>query len=131
MPLIRIKNAYNTNMARETLLAGDRIYGEKRIENPVISALVLSEPMQRLKKLNQFGLPDEFYHLKGFSQYEHSLGVMYLLQHLGTSEEEQVAGLLHDVSHRAFSHVYNWVVGTQAKRIHKMTTTSSLFVVQK
>lgn len=102
-------------MAKEIWKGEDRIYGERRIEDPVITVLISSEPMQRLKKLNQFGLPDEFYHLKGFSRYEHSLGVMYLLQHLGASKEEQVAGLLHDVSHRAFSHVYDWVVGTAGK----------------
>lgn len=36
---------------------------------------------------------------------------MLLLQKLGASEEEQIAGLLHDVSHTAFSHVIDWVVG--------------------
>jgi len=92
----------------------DRIYGEDRVET-VITALVASQPMQRLKRVNQFGLPDEFYHIKGFSRFEHSLGDMHLLKHLGASEEEQVAGLLHDVSHRAFSHVYDWVVGTAGK----------------
>ena len=102
-------------MAKEIWKGEDKIYGEQRIEDPVITALVSSEPMQRLKKLNQFGLPDELYHLKGFSRYEHSIGVMYLLQHLGASDEEQVAGLLHDVSHTAFSHVYDWVVGTAGK----------------
>jgi len=36
---------------------------------------------------------------------------MLLLKKLGASEEEQIAGLLHDVSHTAFSHVIDWVLG--------------------
>lgn len=90
----------------------DHIYGKIKIETPVILDLMASAPIQRLKKLNQFGIPDEFYHYKNFSRYDHSIGVMSLLKNLGASEEEQVAGLLHDVSHPAFSHVYDWVVGS-------------------
>lgn len=93
----------------------DRVYGEYKETSPVLVELMDSEPMQRLKGLNQFGLPDKYYHLIGFSRFDHSVGVMLLLRHLGASEEEQVAGLLHDVSHMAFSHVYDWVVGTAGK----------------
>lgn len=97
-------------MSERLQLGHDRIYGEYSTEIPVIKDLIHSPSLQRLKGINQFGIPDEFYHLKNFSRYEHSIGVMLLLKHLGASEEEQVAGLLHDVSHRAFSHVYDWVV---------------------
>ena len=38
---------------------------------------------------------------------------MLLLIKLGADLEEQVAGLLHDVSHTAFSHVIDWVWGNQ------------------
>jgi len=68
--------------------------------------------MQRLKKIAQHGLPNEYYHLKGGNRFDHCVGVMLLLKQLGATEEEQVAGLLHDVSHTAFSHVIDWVVGT-------------------
>lgn len=90
----------------------DRIYGITKIDSPVLIELIRSKPVQRLKKISQFGVPDEFYHLKNYSRYEHSLGVMLLLKQLGASEEEQIAGLLHDVSHTAFSHVVDWVIGT-------------------
>ena len=89
----------------------DKLYGKIDIDSNVILELINSKPLQRLKGISQFGIPDEFYHLKNFSRYEHSLGVMLLLMRLEASEEEQIAGLLHDVSHTAFSHVIDWVVG--------------------
>lgn len=93
----------------------DRIYGDFEISSPVLMELIGSRPLQRLKLINQFGIPDKYYHLKNFSRYEHTLGVMLLLQQLGASEEEQIAGLLHDVSHLAFSHIYDWVLDDHSK----------------
>ena len=71
--------------------------------------------MQRLKGIAQFGIPDAYSHLTSFSRFEHCIGVMILLKKLDASEEEQVAGLLHDVSHTAFSHIIDWVVGEGTK----------------
>jgi hypothetical protein len=94
-----------------SLVLKDSLYGESLIESPIFLNIEKSASMQRLKGLNQYGIPDNYYHKKNFSRYEHSLGVMLLLRHLGASDEEQIAGLLHDVSHRSFSHVYDWVIG--------------------
>ncbi|HUY69412.1 MAG TPA: HD domain-containing protein [Candidatus Tyrphobacter sp.] len=91
----------------------DRIYGAEKISSPAVIALLRSPAVQRLKKISQFGVPDEYYHLKNISRFEHSAGVMILLKRLGASEEEQVAGLLHDISHTAFSHVVDWVFGNE------------------
>jgi hypothetical protein len=60
-------------------------------------------------------LPDFLYYTKTFSRFDHSVGVMLLLRKAGASVEEQVAGLLHDVSHTAFSHLVDWVVGEQER----------------
>lgn len=89
----------------------DSLYGAYEIDSSVVIALLNSKPLKRLKKIAQFGIPDDYYHLKNFSRYDHCVGVMLLLKRLGASEEEQIAGLLHDVSHTAFSHVIDWVVG--------------------
>jgi len=97
------------------MIVNDRIYGRFVIKEPVILLLIKSAPLKRLKKISQFGPPDRYYHLKGFSRYEHSLGVMLLLRKLGASLEEQVAGLVHDISHPAFSHVYDWVIGSNSR----------------
>lgn len=92
------------------MIINDKIYGEFDICSEVILELISSKPMQRLKGIAQYGIPDDFYHYKNYSRYDHSVGVMLLLKKLGASEEEQIAGLLHDVSHTAFSHVIDWVV---------------------
>ncbi|MFA5131140.1 MAG: HD domain-containing protein [Patescibacteria group bacterium] len=93
------------------LIIKDRLYGTQVITEPVLIALLKTKAVLRLKKINQFGVPDKYYHQKNFNRYEHSVGVMMLLRILGASVEEQVAGLLHDISHTAFSHVYDWIIG--------------------
>ena len=88
------------------MIIKDNIYGNFEIISPAIIELINSKPVQRLKNIAQYGVPDEFYHLReGRNRFEHSLGVMLLLKYLGAGEKEQIAGLLHDVSHTAFSHV--------------------------
>jgi hypothetical protein len=92
------------------MLIQDCLYGVVEIDSPVLVELIGSPTIQRLKGIGQLGVPEEYYHIKGFSRYEHSVGVMLLLKRLGADEEEQIAGLLHDASHTAFSHVIDWVV---------------------
>ena len=102
-------------MPNKKLLLTDRIYGNYYISESVLIELLRSSSILRLKNISQFGPPERYYHIKPFSRYEHSLGVMLLLKSLGASLEEQVAGLLHDISHTAFSHVVDWVVGSNEK----------------
>ncbi len=119
------------------MIISDSVYGKIKIESPVLLELIKSEPIQRLKGISQFGIPEEFYYLKNFSRYEHSIGVMILLKKLGADEKEQIAGLLHDVSHTAFSHVIDWVVGDgltedyQDKQHKKFIQSSSLTKILK
>jgi HD superfamily phosphohydrolase len=93
----------------------DRIYGMQEINQKILVELINSKSVQRLKDISQLGMPDEYYHLPGFSRYEHSLGVLILLKNLGARLEEQIAGLLHDVSHPPFSHVIDWAIGDPTK----------------
>lgn len=93
----------------------DRVYGGQKIEEIVLIEIINSPEMQRLKRISQFGMPDEYYHKKGFSRYEHSLGVFFLVRMLKGGLEEQIAGLSHDVSHTAFSHVVDWALGDPSK----------------
>ncbi|MBI2547305.1 MAG: HD domain-containing protein [Candidatus Aenigmarchaeota archaeon] len=93
----------------------DVVYESVEVNEPVLIALIESKPLQRLKNIEQYGIPKEYYLFPGFSRYDHCVGAMLLLRKLGASLEEQVAGLLHDVSHTAFSHVIDWVIGDPDK----------------
>lgn len=89
----------------------DKVYGDFEISEPVLGELLISSELERLKKISQYGVPDKYHSKKNFSRYEHSVGVMLLLRLLGASLEEQVGGLLHDISHSSFSHVIDWIYG--------------------
>ena len=106
----------------------DRIYGEIEIKEPVILELVNSKPIQRLKHIEQGGHPLTYYNPRHFpisdikhDRFEHSLGVYCLLNKFGASLEEQIAGLIHDVSHATFSHCIDYVLdaGSQKEQNHQ------------
>lgn len=105
--------------AHETMEYVDRIYGTITINEPVIEELILSKPLQRLKEVNQYGA--SFYRFPHLTtnRFEHSVGVYYVLRHLGASLIEQIAGLLHDAPHTAFSHVSDIVFGDFSQTFHE------------
>jgi len=87
----------------------DFIYGDFDINEPVLVELLQSKDLARLKGISQFGIPDKYYFKINFDRFEHSVGVMLLLKKLGADTEEQVAGLIHDISQFSFSHISDWV----------------------
>lgn len=98
------------------MIIEDKVYGKMELKEKVLIDLINSKAVQRLKGIAQYGVPDNYFHRKsGFSRYEHSVGVMLLLIKLNTNLKEQIAGLLHDVSHTAFSHVIDHVLGDPTK----------------
>lgn len=109
------------------MIIKDRVYGKEEINEQVLIDLINSKAVQRLKEISQFGLPDGYHHLPTFSRFEHSIGVMILLRRLSAGLEEQIAGLLHDVSHTAFSHVIDWVIGYSTKEDHQDKTLLKTF----
>lgn len=94
------------------MIVDDIAYGRAEITEPVALSIISSKLFQRLKGISNIGIPIEFIPSgeKGFTRYDHSIGAMLILRRLGASLEEQVAGLLHDVSHTAFSHVIDYVL---------------------
>ena len=98
----------------------DRVYGEKKVDEPVLEELIQTEPVQRLKGVHQAG-PSPFFmdDKPPITRYEHSIGVMLLLREFGASLEEQIAGLLHDVPHTAFSHVADFVFENEGHEYHE------------
>lgn len=97
----------------------DNVYGEIEITEPVLLDLINSPSLQRLKGINQQGMPREYYYTEVFSRFDHSLGVAILLKKLGAKLDEQIAGLIHDISHTAFSHLVDWIVEDPSKEEHQ------------
>jgi len=101
----------------------DKIYGKVKIESPLILELINSPSLQRLKDIDQVGylpLYQKFYpqKIKKITRFEHSLGVFILLKKFQAPFEEQVAGLLHDISHGVFSHALDYVFKEGSEKNH-------------
>ncbi len=98
----------------------DDIYGIFEINDPVINDLLRSRTLLRLNNIHQAGPSQYLFPWKQLSRYQHSVGVMLLLRRFGASLSEQVAGLLHDVTHTAFSHVADFVFENQEHEFHEL-----------
>ncbi len=97
----------------------DRVYGESTIDDPDLLPLIAGPTFQRLKGIRQAG-PSAFAHpFKTVSRFEHSLGVYLLLRRLGADRQECVAGLLHDISHTAFSHAVDFLFTSEEQDHHE------------
>ncbi len=99
---ILIKASYEHEQKPSLLL--ETIYGDFLINEPVLIELINDSYVQRLKKIRQYGT--NYYTIKkiDYNRFDHSIGVFVLLRKYGASLHEQIAGLLHDVSHTVFSH---------------------------
>lgn len=97
----------------------DRVYGDVAIEEPGILDLIGCPTFQRLKGVRQAGPSALAFPFKNVTRFEHSLGVFLLLRRLGADPREQVAGLLHDVSHTAFSHAVDFVISSREQDHHE------------
>ncbi|PIZ44971.1 hypothetical protein CO180_03095 [candidate division WWE3 bacterium CG_4_9_14_3_um_filter_41_6] len=100
----------------------NRIYGKIEIANPVLIELIESKPFQRLKKISQDGAPHYIQPVRDVTRFEHSIGVWYLSHKYNRTLEEQIASLLHDIPHTAFSHVIDFVVRTEKHDYHDKFT---------
>jgi hypothetical protein len=94
-------------------------YGRFPIKKPVLIDLLKSEPLQRLKGIHQYG-PGHYVKknllYKGkiqqdYTRWEHSICIFTLARRMQLPLEMQIAALLHDLSHTAFSHVGDFVFG--------------------
>ncbi|MDD5110236.1 MAG: HD domain-containing protein [Patescibacteria group bacterium] len=96
----------------------DRIYGSVEIAEPVAVALIESPALQRLKGIDQQGYFEPYFPGTAHNRFEHSVGVFLLLKKFGAPLEEQIAGLLHDVSHVVFSHCIDYVMREKIGNAH-------------
>lgn len=96
----------------------DKIYGTITVETPVIQDLINSKPMQRLKHIDQHGAHQYISPNKCISRFDHSVGAWYLSAKFNRPIAEQIASLLHDIPHTAFSHVIDIVMNDPKHEYH-------------
>ncbi len=117
-PIICIEE-HQGRRSRDVLTWQDRVYGQVALEDAGVEALIACPTFQRLKKIRQAGPSALAFPFKTVTRYEHSLGVFLLLKRLGADRREQVAGLLHDVSHTAFSHAADFIYTSDEQNHHE------------
>ena len=101
------------------MVISDRVYGEVAIDEPVVLALLETAGIRRLQGVLQHGISALVGITEPVTRWEHSVGVLLLIRSLGGDLNEQLAGLLHDVSHTAFSHVIDYVfAGHESQSYH-------------
>ena len=96
----------------------DILFGKWSIDG-VLEELISSEPIQRLKGIYQAGAGYWVNEKWNVTRYDHSIGTMLLVKKLGGSTQEQIAALLHDVSHTAFSHVIDFALDNRQEDYHE------------
>jgi HD superfamily phosphohydrolase len=96
--------------------------------------IIDSYPVQRLRRLRQLAGAEYVYPGANHTRFEHSIGVMYLASKVAEnpnisqiiSEEEAeavwIAGLLHDVGHGPFSHVFEHLLTKKLNKTHEDVT---------
>lgn len=107
----------NENKSMSAII--DPIYGRVEI-SPKIQELLNTELVQRLKNIHQNGVAYFADPRQSTSRYEHSVGVMLLTKILGGNESTQIAALLHDISHTAFSHLGDQIFVNESQNHHEL-----------
>ena len=124
-----------------TLRTNDDVHGSISL-CPLTIAIIDTPHMQRLRGLKQLGASDLTYTCTTHSRFEHSLGVAALAEQLlqgiqskqpklGITDKDvacvKIAGLLHDIGHGPYSHVYDGMFQKQLKK----AKTAGMWLGQK
>lgn len=96
----------------------DKIHGRVVLDE-VFVALMRTPAMLRLQGIHQAGAMHLVDERVRHTRFDHSVGVMLLIRQLGGTIEEQIAGLLHDISHTAFSHLIDYVLSHEEEDFHE------------
>lgn len=75
--------------------------------------------MERLREVSQAGAPALSRSTRRATRYEHSIGVAFTAERLGLPLEHQIVCLLHDVTHTAFSHTVDYLLGDTNEATHE------------
>lgn len=94
----------------------ESIYGTIDVHDPLLYALIQSPEMQRLHGIHQYGPWDYVIGPSPYNRFDHSIGTFILTYRFGGNYYEQIAALLHDVSHTVFSHAGGWIYHSDYKK---------------
>ena len=115
---------------RRPKIINDRVHGQILI-HPLLVQIIDSEEFQRLTDIKQLGGSVYVYPSASHSRKEHSIGVCHLAEFmvrhlqqqqpsLGIDEDDvmcvSLAGLVHDIGHGPFSHMFEEFVHSVARR---------------
>lgn len=113
-----------TRLRFRNLGIADRIYDQIMLP-PLVTRVLDTPEMQRLRTLHQLGISSFVFPSATHTRFEHSIGVAHLggkmVSHLASEQPElgltqedtllcMLAGLLHDVGHGPFSHLFEDVI---------------------
>lgn len=98
------------SVSEDTVLIRDKLYGNHTISEPVLVELLRSPTLLRLIGVCQHGVTGLLGLTPRVTRFELSVGAFLLVREVRASLEEQVAALLHDVSHTTLSHVVDWAL---------------------
>lgn len=106
-----------------TLRVKDVLYGDFTITEPVLLHLINDASFQRLRGIHQHGITPVVNVNKvrpSVCRFEHSLGAMLLVRILAPDDlSQQIAALLHDISHTVLSHVADYAFGYVIHEVEK------------
>lgn len=104
----------------------ESIWGDNESGDSLIDDLHKTKIMQRLKNVDQAGPAHYLHGMPPYSRYSHSIGVFVILKKFGCNQNEQAAGLFHDISHTAFSHVGDYVFSDDPSKYTKNSFQDSI-----
>ena len=107
-------------ISSDTVRIVDKLYGTQDISEPVLVELLRAPVLHRLTAICQHGVTGLLGLTPVVTRFEHSVGAFLLVRRVGGSLEEQVTGLLHDISHTTLSHVIDWALSAPGESFHEV-----------
>lgn len=111
----------NTKLSRETVIR-DPIHEYIRIQDSIVLECIDTKEFQKLRRIHQLGGTYHVFPTGEHTRFSHSLGVYQIIRRMilevddvnkALTEREKLvmmlAGLLHDIGHGPFSHVFESV----------------------